>query len=706
MRTLLIDNHDSFTFNLAQLVGQVTGHWPRVLRNDACAWEEVESWLPDFDAILLSPGPGRPERPKDFGLCAQALRQTALPVLGVCLGCQGIALHAGGDIRHAPRPMHGRLSRIRHDGEGLFRGLPQDFEAVRYHSLQVATPLPKTLRQTATAEDGVVMGIAHQTLRQWGVQFHPESICTEHGARILENFQTLVGAHRRPRPPPRSETPKVTPPSPWRVLWRRTRGPDAEQTFHHLYKASRHAFWLDSSLVTPGGARFSFMGDDSGPHALKLSYRVDEHTLRLEDPKGVTQQQASSPFETLAHLLKQRAATATDLPFDFLGGWVGYFGYELKEDCGGARAHRAPLPDCQLLFADRFLAFDHQTADLYLVALVPEGDEPQAHRDLEALEARLQAAPPLPPSHLEDRHPAGFRLRRPKHTYLEDVKRCLDALADGESYEVCLTNRLVADVDVDPWRLHRALRALNPAPHAAFLRLPDASIICSSPERLLKVGADGWAESRPIKGTLGRGSTPEEDAALAAQLRASEKDRAENLMIVDLVRNDFGRVCELGSVHVPELMAVERYATVHQLVSTIRGRLPADRTAVDLLRSVFPPGSMVGAPKLRTLALLDALEPDARGVYSGSLGYLSVNGAADLNVVIRTAVVTRGQVTVGVGGAVVALSDPEAEVEELLLKGRALVEAVERVSPAAASEAPGSAPASTAPASAPPRRTA
>ncbi len=274
--------------------------------------------------------------------------------------------------------------------------------------------------------------------------------------------------------------------------------------------------------------------------------------------------------------------------------------------------------------------------------------------------------------------PAGFRLRRSHRRYLEDIAVCQRRLREGETYEVCLTNKIVAEGAPEPLPLYRALRRVNPSPFSAFLRFGEAAVLSSSPERFLRIDRQRWAEAKPIKGTSRRDEDPAEDARLAARLGASEKDRAENLMVTDLLRNDLGAVCEVGTVEVPSLMAVETHGTVHHLVSTVRGRLRADVEPAGCIRACFPGGSMTGAPKKRTMEIIDELEGEARGVYSGAIGYLGLGGGCDLSVAIRTIVCDGETTTIGIGGAIVAQSDPEDEYRESLLKGLAPMRAMDR----------------------------
>ncbi len=451
-----------------------------------------------------------------------------------------------------------------------------------------------------------------------------------------------------------------------------------EVAYSALFKEETPSFWLDSSLVAEGLSRFSFMGDTRGPHAEYVSYRLHERRVVVRR-RGEVFEERIAFLDYLERELARRAVASDELPFDFALGYVGYLGYEMKADCEARAANIAPTPDAAFVFCDRMLAFDHLDGLIYLLALGNEESEPAALEWLEATSHTLQAQPlsrdglEPPPTPIES--PSyGYR-----HTLLEYrrlVERCRAEIEAGETYEVCLTNMLSIDEEIDPFLTYRVLRSSCPAPFSSYLQFPELCVLSSSPERFLRVDRARRVESRPIKGTRRRGSTGGEDRALLADLASSEKDRAENMMIVDLTRNDLGRVCEIGSVQVAELFAIESYATVHQMVSTIRGLLRLEESAVTCVRAAFPPGSMTGAPKLRTMEIIDRLERGPRGVYSGVLGYFSLDGSADLSVVIRSIVTTDTATTIGVGGAVTALSDPRQEVEETLVKARGALNAL------------------------------
>jgi para-aminobenzoate synthetase len=451
-----------------------------------------------------------------------------------------------------------------------------------------------------------------------------------------------------------------------------------EVAYTTLFKEATPSFWLDSSLVVDGLSRFSFMGDARGPHAEYVSYRTSERKVVVRT-RGREIEEGIAFLDYLERELGRRSLAGVDLPFDLNLGYVGYLGYEMKADCGAQAANAAPTPDAAFVFCDRMLAFDHRDGLVYLLALSSDKSETAALEWLEATSRTLRTLEFSPggaePSFGSIEHPSvGYRHTLPEYERL--VERCQAEIEVGETYEVCLTNMLSIAEEIDPFTTYRMLRSRCPAPFSSYLQFPGVCVLGSSPERFLRIDRERRVESRPIKGTRPRGSTTAEDRALAHELSSSEKDRAENMMIVDLMRNDLSRVCEIGSVRVAELFEIESYATVHQLVSTIRGRLRPEESAVACVCAAFPPGSMTGVPKLRTMEIIDRLERGARGVYSGALGYFALGGGADLCVVIRSIVATGATATIGVGGAVTALSDPHEEVEETLVKARGLLDAL------------------------------
>lgn len=611
---LLVDNHDSYTFNLAHLIAEVSGVEPLVVP----AHEEAD--LPDrvrageFSHVVISPGPGTPEREEDFGVSREVIEAAAeaqIPLLGVCLGHQGLAMLAGARVTPAPEPRHGFISRLTHSGEGIFAGIPQDFEVVRYHSLHVEEIPGITVH--ARSEDGVIQAFKMDNSPHWGVQFHPESILTQHGTTLMRNF--LGG---------------------WRLIHREVPGViDCQRVFNAIKQDGNDAFFLDSADAR---GNFSILGDTAGDLSRSFRYSLN---CEGDDILQILDQELSTPI-----------FDAPDLPFT--GGVIGYLGYECAElTLPITLSHSSPYPDAYFVRPQSFIVYDHKNEIAHLCCLTNSESESLLDR-LESYLNSTENTNAPEPTNMD----AGS-WRTPD--YLARIKEAQELLRAGESYEVCLTDTYAAEITGD---IYAPLRAHNPAPYAAHLVFDGVEVASASPERFLTVRGRE-VEAKPIKGTV----AIDEDPALLG----NEKTRAENLMIVDLVRNDLSRVCEPGTVTVPGLMQVESYATVHQLVSVITGRLKHGTTAVDAVRATFPPGSMTGAPKLRTCEIIDRLETGPRGVYSGALGYFGYDGQADLSVVIRTAVRTGSTVTVGAGGAIVLASDAEAELAERDLKAEAVL---------------------------------
>jgi para-aminobenzoate synthetase len=697
MSTLLVDNYDSYTYNVFHLLAAACGEEPIVVHNDMVSWRALSRW--DFDAIVLSPGPGHPARWHDFGVCADILRSSEVPVLGVCLGHQGLGHVLKATVTYAPTVMHGRLSPVKHTGEGLFEGIPQNFDVVRYHSLAVSGSLGEEGREIAWTADGVVMGIEHASRPMWGVQFHPESICTEYGAKLFENFYKLAkerkppraGRLNRPSVPPRRCRKRGADESNVHLLTRTIEGqPQGELLFESLFGGDQHAFWLDSADTSTKLGQSSYLGSSLGANRLVLEYDVTDGIVTRHDAKGSFKENGSI-FQVLDRELEIRALDSPQDPdHGLIGGFVGYLGYECKADCGATNAHRSDVPDAVQMLADRLIAIDHVRDRTHVFSLAT-GEEPEAQQWLDQAERAVREAIAAPPSELltttttqnPPDEPVIFRPGRGREQYLADIARCQSALGAGESYEVCLTDQIHTDASPDPWQLYRGLRRSNPAPFAAYLKLGEVTIVSSSPERFLSVDRDRRVQARPIKGTAPRSADPVEDEATRVELQEDEKTFAEHLMIVDLLRNDLGRVCEVDTVRVPELMVIEQYATVHQMISNIVGTLEPGRSSIDCVKACFPGGSMTGAPKLRTMEIIDDIEREARGVYSGAIGWLGLDGVVDLSIVIRTIVMrTRppgggaNTTTIGAGGAIVMQSDPADEFDEILLKARAPMAAI------------------------------
>ena len=433
----------------------------------------------------------------------------------------------------------------------------------------------------------------------------------------------------------------------------------------------REPFLLDGGRDFGGQGRYSFAG--CNPFA---SLRSKNGVLSLRQAARERTWQGD-PFHAVRALLRPYERERVEAPVPFCGGAVGFFSYDLCHHV--ERLPRTALddlrfPDLALGLYDSIVAWDNQQGRAWVCALdLPE--RPSAQERAEALRDLVSGR------HLAVGEPVGpcgddLRSNFTRAEYVAAVARAREYIAAGDIFQVNLSQRFSVRLHVHPWQLYLRSRRINPAPFAAYLGFADGVVASASPERFLRVN-DRQVETRPIKGTRPRGATPDEDARLAEELLTSEKDRAELVMIVDLERNDLGRVCSYGTVRVPELLRLESYATVHHLVSTVVGRLHEGRDVMDLLRATFPGGSITGAPKVRSMEIIDELEPTQRAVYTGSVGWIGFEGDMDLNIVIRTFLIKDGWAHWQVGGGIVADSEPEAEYEETLAKGVALRRAVE-----------------------------
>ena len=486
--------------------------------------------------------------------------------------------------------------------------------------------------------------------------------------------------------------------------------PDAARLFDALYGRSPRAVWLDSSLRTEGPAaersRFSILADDGGSFGQDVRHRSGVTRLTT----GTATVSTAGPFfRWLDAVWGRRALRPPEgYPCEFTLGWLGYLGYELKRETGGSDVPSA-TPDAALIFAGRAVVLDHREGTAWLLALeAPDAAEWLARARSTVTAAAAPAATPergdstaVEPG----TQPApAFTGRDTETAYKRKIADAQHEIAEGNTYEVCLTTAVTAvvpaggdgtagqdgpdgpdgtggQVALDPWQAYLALRRKNPAPFASYLRFGELTVASTSPERFLRIAADGGMRAEPIKGTRPRAAEPARDEDLRRDLESSPKDRAENIMIVDLLRNDLSHFAVAGSVTVSRLCAIESYATVHQMVSTIDAKLKPGLPRAEAVAACFPAGSMTGAPKISTMAILDRLEAAPRGVYSGAIGYFSLSGAMDTAVAIRTLVMRADgaggtELSLGVGGAITADSSPQEEYDEIRTKAFGVLSAL------------------------------
>jgi para-aminobenzoate synthetase component 1 len=444
------------------------------------------------------------------------------------------------------------------------------------------------------------------------------------------------------------------------------------------FRDRRFSFFLDGGMDPHRLGRYSFIGSDP---FLVFTSNGSEITVTREKEK---ERFNDNPFDALGRLLERYRLGPGPSPVPFVGGAVGYFSYDLCHFIERLPSHAIDdlqLPESCFGFYDLLLAFDNLENKVYAISSgFPELDKgrrmDRAKGRLNELKADLtRVHSPVTEVMPTNIKPPGLKGNFTHEQYLKAVEKCRQYIIAGDIFEVNLSQRFQAELSITPYELYQRLRTINPAPFACYLGFDDVTVVGASPERFLCVQGDR-VETRPIKGTRPRGRTPEEDKMHADELVGSVKDRAENMMIVDLERNDLGRVCRYGTVKVSELAILETFPTVFHLTSTVEGRLKEGKNNIDLLKATFPGGSITGAPKVRAMEIIDELEPTRRSAYTGSMGYIGFNGDLDLNITIRTFLVKGNQAYFQVGGAVVYDSDPETEYRETLDKAKALIDAL------------------------------
>jgi para-aminobenzoate synthetase component 1 len=409
--------------------------------------------------------------------------------------------------------------------------------------------------------------------------------------------------------------------------------------FAQFYANEPNAFWLDGEFAPQ--ERFSILG---------AGVVAASNTL-IERP--------SERFENVDE---------SEIPFKWRPGLVGWVTYEIEPT---------------FIDANRAIIFDHEQQGLYFVGSFDNKTAFDFWHHAALLRLGLSGGQIATLLHRRESigSPSKSTLRHDSSSYISMIESAQRHIRAGDVYQICLTNQIEVITDADPLEVFMRLRASNPAPYSAFIRIGSTTLVSSSPEQFLQISAEGQISTKPIKGTRPRGADEQKDKAIAESLRTDLKERAENLMIVDLMRNDIGKVSRVGTVAVPKLFDVETYATVHQLVSTVTGELAEAESAWTAISAAFPGGSMTGAPKIRAMELIREFENGPRGIYSGCVGYLASNGSAELAMVIRSITFTDGRASIGVGGGITIDSDPAAELEETKLKAKVLLAALNAADP-------------------------
>src|SRR5690625_203651 len=651
---LVIDNHGFTTNILIHQLGAV---------HVVSATELAALNVDDYTHVVVTHGPQEADlRPLTAA--------PQLPVLAIGAGYQQLATAYGHTTVGLAQPIYGQPVVHQHTDNGLFADVPNPTSLVSYHPWRLTAMDPETFVIHAADADAGVLAYRVNETNHWGLHADPAAFQSAYGSQVVENFLALAPVGPPSTGPRRAHVPASRSVG---IFTRRFPGTlNTPETFRRLEAGTSAAFWLDSAAAHRGQGETTVMGTNAGPLAQTVRWDAETNLLEIFED-GSTLRRTG---DVLTYLEQTRwKPSSVQLP-GFTGGWVGYLGYEAKQSTMARhRNHwQARTPDAYWIRPQAFLRYDHRHEVTTLFAV----DDAALLDDLEATLVWGTSDAPAP---CQRRQSTPGRWRLDATAYQHRVAAIQQLLHTGQAAGICLTDTYEHDAySGDGLELYMRLRSNNPAPYAGYLRLDtfddELEVLSASPEKFLSIDDNGRIESKPIKGTVARDHDPTVDAHLACQMAADPKIQSENLMITDLLRDDIADVALPGSRDVPKLMAVESFATVHQLVTTVTGQLEPHTSATSALRAVFPGGSMTGAPKLASVEALDSLEAGPRGIYSGVMGWLGDNNTAEFNVLIRSMVLHEGQLSLGAGGAVVVDSDPVAEDQEKQLKARALLDTI------------------------------
>lgn len=762
-RILFIDAYDSFSNSIISLLRTELAVTVESIKIDDARFvlndEAFYKYLDGFDAVVAGPGPGHPSIPQDVGLIPKLWtlpEEHCLPVLGICLGFQNLCLSFGAKVERLKEPRHGIVSTVTHCGKDIF-SLTGKIVATQYHSLHVNLQrgsggdgwgtfdlwkpskhcdqlLPLAWSLTNMANGPILMGVRHESKPFWGVQYHPESICTnKEGQKLVTNWWIEVCAWHTAQKGCLLKGPGLSEPGNDRVdtptsqLYCEVAGdpvngrkstqaavmdspcPVAEVHWRSLQASSnvdvaavtelvRQEGWSSQPLllesgtrgakpVNPETGRYSIIGLPD-PSSTQLRYTTGSGLLEM-DMNGLNvfrkRTAVDQAFSLIDQIISANKACNGPAQVPFWGGFVGFVSYEAGLETIDVSPPTGPegQPDIWFIFVSKCIVVDHVHNVVYVQTLGTDDDrwgDTAAEVLWNALNTQKLSRPrPSPPvsAQLVD--------GPEQEAYCVKVRECQSQLRAGESYELCLTNQSTIESSAEPWEIYKQLRARNAAPFSTYLQLTapgssSLSVVGSSPERFLSWSRDGKCQFRPIKGTVKKAEGV--TRAKAEEVLGSAKERAENLMIVDLIRHDLAGVAGVRDVRVPKLMSIEEYETVFQLVSVIEGDMENKASGSAVLAASLPPGSMTGAPKKRSCELLKEIEGGKpRGLYSGVIGFFDAGGGGDFSVVIRTTYKwgeegERWQV--GAGGAITALSEAQAEWEEMVTKRESVLHSLSR----------------------------
>lgn len=613
-----------------------------------------------------------------FARILDAAQEFTVPLLALGTASIFLGLEHGASYEPRETPAPGITTRLIHSSEGLFAGLQPEFSVTEFQSYQLSEPLPETLGTLARTPDGRQLGFQVAEHPLWGLSFQPESIGTEAGQQLLKNF--VQRGLKIPALAEQSSSKREKQGNNAEVFIRSFEGKlDLEQTFARLQEGHPAAFWLDSADadLENGQGSYSILGNTNGSLSQVVRWDIDKSHLQIwsDAEETTSNQQFFEYLEDHQWELDLRISAGDPYQPVFQGGWVGYMGYEALLSAEDSIVENSPEPDAYWIRPQSFIRYHHPTHTAELIAVADE-------KLLDSLEKAL--VPALAVSFQEqptsDKNPAG-EWRLSSLEYEERVRSIQELIRSGDVSEICLTDTYVGSSSQDGFNLYVQLRRTNPAPYAAYFRFntfsDELEVLSASPERFVTVDSQGRVETKPIKGTIARFADESKDQTQAKELSSDPKTFAEHLMIVDLLRADLAKVAQAGTVNVPVLMGIESFATVHQMVSTVRAQLDEGIRLSELFNAVFPGGSMTGLPKQDAVEKLRDLEAGPRGIYSGAIGWWDAHRAADFSVIIRTIIKNGEEINIGAGGAVVLDSDPAAENAEKQLKAQALLDILE-----------------------------